>query len=191
MPKSAFLVEMNLFSTNRPTLERVLALCTENDYETITPVRMNRLSTLGTWLLAGSLLTACTKNVDLTPASTSGQIVNVNNPSQTFDPAGQTLLLQGSFTGAGSYMASGTVKVYEKSGQRTLVFENFNSSSGPDLRVYLAETTGAANFIELAKLTNTGNFYLSIPTTYDPAKQRNALIWCKQFSVLFGAAPLK
>jgi hypothetical protein len=153
---------------------------------------MNQLLTFATVALAVSLLAGCTaKNEDLTPVGTSGKIVNVNNPSQTFDPAGQTLLLQGAFTGSGSYSVGGTVKVYEKTGQRTLVFENFTSSSGPDLRIYLAETTSAGNFVELAKLANTGSFYLTIPSSYDPTKQRNALIWCKQFSVLFGAAPLK
>ena len=137
-------------------------------------------------------LTGCgPKDEELIPTGTTGAPVNVNNPSQTFDPAGQTLLLQGTFTGSGSYRVSGMAKVYEKAGKRTLVFENFSSSAGPDLRIYMAETTNATNFVEVSRLSNTGNFFIEIPAAFDPAKQRVALIWCKQFNVAFGSAQIR
>jgi hypothetical protein len=85
----------------------------------------------------------------------------------------------------------GTVKVFEKSGKRTLVFENFSSDGGPDLYIYLAEDASLSNAVEVQKLTNTGSFFLEAPETFDPGRQRTVLIWCKSYSVLFGHAKLR
>lgn len=81
--------------------------------------------------------------------------------------------------------------VYEKAGGRTLVFTNFKTDGGPDLRIYVAENTDLRNFVELTKLSNSGNFSMDLPASIDPKKQRYVLIWCKAFSVLFGNAELK
>lgn len=141
-------------------------------------------------LLAG--LTACSpKNQDATPLGTTTAPVSVTNPSQTFDPAGQTLKVQGTLVGDGRYSVKGTAKIYEKAGVQTIVFENFMADGGPDLRIYLADGVAVSNFVEVTKLTASGNFFLTIPAGYDPAKHRTALIWCKQFSVPFGHADLK
>ena len=134
-------------------------------------------------------LTACQKNPDLIPANDPIP-VNANNPTEKLDLTGQKLVSQGDFM-SNVHPTSGMVKVYEKEGKRTLVFENFKSDTGPDLRIYLSEDKTNTNFTEIAKLTKTGNFFLELPTDLNANKQRFVLIWCKQFTVLFGNAELK
>jgi hypothetical protein len=104
----------------------------------------------------------------------------------------QTLLLSGTFT-TGAHTTTGTVKVYEdKNKNRTLVFENFKTDAGPDLRLYMAEDKAITNFIQITdKVTTSGNYTLLIPANVDLKKQTTVAIWCKSFSVLFGSATLK
>ncbi len=104
----------------------------------------------------------------------------------------QTLLLEGTFT-SGAHPTSGTVKLYEdKDKNRSLVFENFKTDAGPDLRLYMAEDKAVTNFIQITdKVTTSGNYSISIPASVDLKKQKTVAIWCKSFSVLFGSATLK
>jgi Electron transfer DM13 len=107
----------------------------------------------------------------------------------TFD--NQTLISEGSFMAA-AHPASGKAKIYkDKDGKLTLSLENFMTDAGPDLRIYLAEDKATTNFIEVSKSVKNGTTSYTIPTTADLSKQKNALIWCKQFAVLFGSAELK
>jgi Electron transfer DM13 len=139
-------------------------------------------------------LFACQKeNIEATtatPISMTGS--NGTTPPTTTPPQDATLLLQGTFT-SGAHATSGTVKVYEdKNKNRTLVFENFKTDGGPDLRIYLAEDKAITNFIQITDKVNTnGSYTLSIPTSVDLKKQTTVVIWCRQFSVLFGSASLK
>jgi Electron transfer DM13 len=104
----------------------------------------------------------------------------------------QTLLLEGTFTSA-AHPTTGTVKVYEdKDKNRSLVFENFKTDAGPDLRLYMAEDKAITNFIQITdKVTTSGNYSIMIPANVDLKKQTTVAIWCKSFSVLFGSATLK
>lgn len=104
----------------------------------------------------------------------------------------QTLLLEGTFTSA-AHPTTGTVKVYEdKDKKRTLVFENFKTDAGPDLRLYMAEDKAITNFVQITdKVTTSGNYSIEIPANVDLKKQTTVAIWCKSFSVLFGSATLK
>ncbi len=123
---------------------------------------------------------ACTK--DKTPDS-----VNDPNPA----PAA-TKISMGSFVNA-VHPTSGMVK-YSKddaSGKRYLVFENFKTDNGPDLRVWLATNTATAGYVEVGLLKAvSGNFFYELPAAIDPAAKPFVLIWCKDFSVLFGHAVL-
>ncbi len=125
-------------------------------------------------------------NVNITPGGTTG---NNSGSGTAFDPSTYTLVSQGTFKN-GSHPTSGTAKLYKKGTAYTLVFEAFKTDAGPDLRIYLSETTGARNFIELTELKNTGNFYLVLPDNAMVNDRKQVLIWCKQFSVLFGSAEL-
>jgi Electron transfer DM13 len=101
----------------------------------------------------------------------------------------------GSFIGAGDgfHNAEGLAKVIPLGdGSTILRLENFKSTNGPNVHLYLATDKAASNFIDLGKLkANNGNQNYTIPNGTDLAKYNMALIWCKDFSVLFGSAQLK
>lgn len=152
------------------------------------------------FLLTMGLLAGCTSTEEtIDPAAVSttkpGTTTTTTPGSLTTgtatDTTGQTVSARGTFV-SNVHATSGTVKVAEKGGKRLLVFTDFRTDGGPDLRVYLAENTGLRNFIEVSKLTSTtGNFSVELPAGADPTKQRYVLIWCKAFSVLFGSSELK
>lgn len=150
-----------------------------------------------TLLLAFAVVISCSpKDKELVPLDKGGIVQggdNIGGPmdvSNTFDASTQTLLTQGTFKD-GVHPTSGTVKLYKKGTEHTLVFENFKSDAGPDLRIYLAEDTKAKNFVEVAELKNTGSFFLKLPADAKPDNRVQVLIWCKAFTVLFGSAELK
>ncbi len=104
---------------------------------------------------------------------------------------GLTTIYQAAFTSA-VHPTSGTVKLAkDAAGKKFLVFDNFKTDAGPDLRVYLSEDLTAANFTELTNKVTNGTYQLDVATTIDTDKKRKVLIWCKSFSVLFGSADLK
>ena len=137
---------------------------------------------------------ACSKTeVQPTPAATTTTNTQTTPPvTTTFSTIGQKLIAQGTFQN-GVHAVSGMVKVYESTeGKRNLVFENFNTTAGPDLRIWVAETTQGLNYIEITdKVLDSGNFYFPISSTLDITKSNQVLIWCKSFAVLFGSAKLQ
>jgi hypothetical protein len=141
------------------------------------------MKTTITSLFLGLALFGCVKTQELTPSS---QITANINPAT---PA----LSTGNFM-SGAHTTSGTIKIAEDAQDKTkkyLVFENFKTDAGPDLKIYLSDDLKATNFVEVAKLDKTGNFSELIPATANLDKQKYVLIWCKQFTVLFGSAQLK
>jgi hypothetical protein len=92
----------------------------------------------------------------------------------------------------GSNPTSGKITVIEdKSGLRKLQFEDLKSDSGPDLRLLFAENKQALNSIEIVVKPKNGTYTLDVPQNIDFGKHKFALIWCDQFSKLFGSAELK
>ena len=78
-------------------------------------------------------------------------------------------------------------------GRYTLRFEEFSVRNGPDLYVYLSpDAAGYADgALELGTLKATdGAFGYELPEGTDPSDFGSAVIWCKQFAVLFAVAPL-
>ena len=145
-------------------------------------------------LLAFAVVVSCSPKdkelvpVDMADATPGGSPVG----PATFDVATQTLVMQGTFKdGGGSYRTSGTAKLYQKDAEFTLVFTDFKTSSGPDLRIYLAEDTKAKNFIEITELKNTGSFFIKLPAATKIENRTQVLIWCKRFTALFGSAEMK
>jgi hypothetical protein len=104
-------------------------------------------------------------------------------------------IMTGSFIGAGDgfHNAEGLAKVIPLEDGRTIIrLENFKSTNGPNVHLYVATDKAAPNFIDLGRLkANNGNQNYNIPNGTDLAKYNMALIWCKDFSVLFGSAQLK
>jgi hypothetical protein len=102
-----------------------------------------------------------------------------------------TTIYQGSFTAA-VHPTSGTVKLAkDAAGKKFLVFTGFKTDAGPDLRFYLAEDLKATNFVEIPGKVVDGTYQIDVAASVDTEKKRKVLIWCKQFSVLFGSADLK
>lgn len=104
-------------------------------------------------------------------------------------------IMIGSFIGAGDgfHNAEGLVRVILLGDGHTILrLENFKSTNGPNVHLYLATDKAASNFIDLGRLkANNGNQNYNIPSGSNLVKYNMALIWCKDFSVLFGSAQLK
>jgi hypothetical protein len=77
-------------------------------------------------------------------------------------------------------------------------FEDFSTSNGPDLFVYLSTAPATAegrefadDFIDLGGLKgNIGNQNYLVPDGTDLEKYKSVVVWCRRFTSPFGAAPL-
>ncbi|MEV0388226.1 DM13 domain-containing protein [Nonomuraea sp. NPDC050643] len=84
-------------------------------------------------------------------------------------------------------------------GSRVLRLENLDTSDGPDLRVWLSDqpvtkdwfTFDDGRHLELGHLKgNKGSANYPIPAEADLGTLKSVTIWCRRFSVSFGAAAL-
>jgi hypothetical protein len=95
----------------------------------------------------------------------------------------------------------GTATIYQMGdGTRVLRFTSFSTSNGPDVHVYMvaaddakdAATVRQAGFVDLGVIKgNIGDQNYTLGSDLDLAKYRAVSIWCKRFSVNFGAAALR
>jgi hypothetical protein len=105
-------------------------------------------------------------------------------------------VLSGEWAGADDFhFARGDALIIEtEPGTFVLRLENFSVRNGPDLFVYLSPDPGGYTeaAIELGTLKATdGAFNYEIPAGISVEEMRSAVVWCKQFAVLFGSAPLQ
>jgi hypothetical protein len=119
-----------------------------------------------------------------------------SEPTPAPTPFAPATLATGSFRGADEFhFGKGTASIIEIApGQYTLRFEEFSVRNGPDLFVYLSpDADGYADgALELGTLKATdGAFGYELPAGTDPTAFNSAVIWCKQFAVLFAVAPLE
>lgn len=115
----------------------------------------------------------------------------------TTEPAAPTEAARAAFRPL-EHATSGEAIVTEfPDGRRVLRFEDFATSNGPDLRVYLSAGSSDAafgkeygeDFVELGRLKgNLGSQNYEIPAGTDLSRYRNAVVWCARFSVGFGVA---
>lgn len=98
------------------------------------------------------------------------------------------------------HQSSGTAVVLEAAGgKRFLRFEDFRTSNGPDLVVYLSAKAASEDwygydqdFVDLGELKgNVGNQNYAIPQGVDLGRYRSAVVWCRRFEVGFAVAPLR
>jgi len=99
-----------------------------------------------------------------------------------------------------AHKTDGLATIYRLSdGRRVLRLTEFATSNGPDVRVYLVAAGDAqdevaakqAGVVDLGALKgNIGAQNYDVPTDLDLTKYRAVSIWCRRFSVNFGAAPL-
>lgn len=130
------------------------------------------------------LVISCSEDENSTPSQP------IDDP---FDPGAMNvdLLKEGTLAGVG-HSVSGTVKIYDDNGKKTVVLDPFTSQNGPDLKVYLATDDKATRYINLGALkSTTGKQSYAIAAMPDLDEYTFVLIWCQEFSVLFGKADLR
>jgi len=96
---------------------------------------------------------------------------------------------------------AGTATIYQLGdGTRILRLSSFSTSNGPDVHVYMvasddakdAATVEKSGFVDLGVIKgNIGDQNYTLGSELDLAKYRAVSIWCKRFSVNFGAAALR
>jgi hypothetical protein len=136
------------------------------------------------------------------PAAAAQPTAQATASTQPQTPAGPAIIAQGTFV-SHEHKTSGMVRVIQSAdGSRRLEFVGLDTSNGPDLRVWLTDQAvvpGSAGwhvfddgtYLELGRLKgNRGNQAYDIPATADLNKLHSVSIWCKRFSVSFGAAEL-
>src|SRR5262249_6614286 len=95
----------------------------------------------------------------------------------------------------------GSATIYQLGdGSRVLRLTSFKTSNGPDVHVYMVAADDAkdvatvqkAGFVDLGVIKgNIGDQNYTLGSDLDLAKYRAVSIWCKRFSVNFGAAALR
>jgi Electron transfer DM13 len=95
----------------------------------------------------------------------------------------------------------GTATIYQMGdGSHVLRLTSFRTSNGPDVHVYMVAADDAkdvatvekAGFVDLGAIKgNIGDQNYILGSDLDLAKYRAVSIWCKRFSVNFGAAALR
>jgi hypothetical protein len=102
------------------------------------------------------------------------------------------LKYSGTFSNGPYGSVSGEAKIFKTGARYDLKLMNFNSSNGPDLRVYLSKEIQPVNFIDLGALKATGgNQVYEITGTVDFTQYKYALVHCRQYNHLFGWALLQ
>lgn len=117
-------------------------------------------------------------------------------------PAGNQLIAAGEFV-THEHETTGTAQLIRLAdGGHQLVLRDFATSNGPDLRVWLSDQPvidgrdgwfvfDDGQWAELDRLKgNRGNQVYDIPDDVDLDALTSVSIWCKRFSVSFGAADL-
>ena len=121
------------------------------------------------------------KRVDEAPAASSSAV-----------------LARGQFRGI-AHETRGAATIHQTGAGRVLRLTEFETSNGPDVRVYLVAAEDPrddasvknAEFLDLGALKgNIGDQNYELPSDLDLAKFRSVTIWCRRFSVNFGTAAL-
>ena len=96
------------------------------------------------------------------------------------------------------HATSGRARLIATGGRRYVRFEDFETSNGPALKVYLSAAPASGpgdsfddRFVDLGDLKgNIGSQNYTIPADVRLERYRSVVVWCKRFSVPFAAAPL-
>ena len=106
-------------------------------------------------------------------------------------PADVKVLKQAEFKPR-AHDVAGKALLIETNGKKYIRFENFSSTNGPDVRIYLSSALNNKDYVDLGALKATdGNVNYEIPTGTDTDKYESVLVWCRAFSVLFSYAELQ
>ena len=113
-----------------------------------------------------------------------------------------TPVAMGNFTGIAHKTTGRALILGAADGGHVLRLENFHTSNGPDVRVYLVKGTNSANtdfikaggdnFVDLGALKgNIGDQNYTIPANVNLDEYKSVSIWCRRFGVNFAATPLE
>jgi hypothetical protein len=103
-------------------------------------------------------------------------------------------LLAGSFESR-AHETRGSARIVEKAGSRLLTLTGFATDPGPDLFVYAVPGRTSGDSVDdgtrLGKLKgNKGDQQYTLPAGFATREGATIVIWCRAFSVSFGAARL-
>lgn len=125
-------------------------------------------------------------------------------PSGSANPAdAPTVLARGTFISHEHATTGNVIVLGLADGRRVLRIEDLDTSNGPDLQVWLTDAPvleGVAGwgvfddgaYVSLGALKgNKGSQNYEVPASADLAKLKSVSIWCRRFSVSFGAAELR
>jgi hypothetical protein len=126
-------------------------------------------------------------------------VVTTNPPASASAVPLDRLLASGTFV-SHEHHTTGTVQLVARAdGRRQLVLRDLSTSDGPDVWVWLSDQPvgtdpsafGRGHYVPLAKLKgNQGNQVYDVPAEVDLGGVRSVSLWCRRFSVSFGAAAL-
>jgi Electron transfer DM13 len=111
-------------------------------------------------------------------------------------PAGNIQVAAGSFESI-AHSGTGNAAVVElPSGKRMLTLTDFETDSGPDLRLYVSTGNPASgdlgDFEDLGALKgNIGNQQYELPAGLSLDRYATVVVWCRAFSVAFTSAALE
>jgi hypothetical protein len=153
------------------------------------------------WFQPWRLFTNTTVTDDL--SSASAPPTGVAPAGSAGAEAGPAVVRQGAFV-THEHPTTGNARIVRNvDGSHQLELVGLDTSDGPDLRVWLTDQevrTGSSawrvfddgRYVELGPLKgNRGDQVYPVPKDVDPGDYRSISIWCKRFSVSFGAASLQ
>ncbi len=150
----------------------------------ITAVIIIAVLGVGYWLISPLFLSKQVKEA----LPTSQIPVTTSKPSSTAQ-----LVATGSFRDVlAGHHAKGTVNLLKVGSDYYVRFEDdFKITNGPDLVVYLGKNNQYDPATKLSVLKgNIGSQNYQIPATIDVSQYDEVWVWCRSFSVPFGAASL-
>lgn len=123
-------------------------------------------------------------------ALTSCQVEGELTHDKVIKPIEVTSILKysGDFSPTSGINVSGQAKIYLEGTQYRVKLENFDVSSGPDLKVYLSKSSVPSEFVNLGNLTSATVY--DVPQQVNVSAYSHVLIHCQQYNHLFAIAPL-
>ena len=125
------------------------------------------------------------------------------NRLNTATPKSEILIAQNPVIASGGFVkveksVAGNISIVEENGKRYLeLSEDFQTASGPDLKVILhtgdtvEQKVAEGDYINLGLLQDfNGSGRYAIPDDVDLSKYGSVAIWCEQFNATFGYATL-
>lgn len=154
------------------------------------------------WFQPWKLFTSKTVNDAVPAIAARGPTAPGSAAPTAGPPAAAVLVAQGTLI-SHEHATSGTAQLVRlPAGGYQLILRDLSTSDGPDLRVWLTDQAVVAGsegwtvfddgrYVELGRLKgNHGTQVYDVPAGVDISQYRSVSIWCKRFSVSFGAAAL-